>query len=98
MDAQVLSWLLNQTPVVIVLGIVIYTVWKEYKAEREYNRAQNKLMTDTLNQMSNLLSRISDSERAMSDGMDDIRSALNDAKTLVDIRTSEIITLLKSKE
>jgi hypothetical protein len=48
--------------------------------------------------MSNLLSRISDSERAMSDGMDDIRSALNDAKTLVDIRTSEIITLLKSKE
>ncbi len=95
MDAEVVKWLVQQAPVVVVLGIVIYALWKEYRAEREYNRAQNKLMTDTLNQMSNLLTRISDSERATSDGMDDIRIALGEAKTLVDIRTSEIITLLK---
>ena len=97
MDAEVLKWLLNQTPVIVVMGIALYVVWKQYIAERDYSRSQDKLMIDTLNQMSNLLNRISDSEKATSDGLDDVLSAINETKTLVDIRTSEMITLLKSK-
>lgn len=30
-----IKWLLEQMPVVVVMGIIIYFLWKEYKAEKE---------------------------------------------------------------
>jgi hypothetical protein len=97
MDAELIKWLVGQAPVVVVMGVIIWAQWKEKIEDKAYSRAQDKLITDTLNQMSNLLSRIGDSEKATAEGMSDIAVAVTEAKTLVDIRTSEIITLLKSK-
>jgi hypothetical protein len=97
MDQGVITWLLQQTPVVVVLGIVIYALWGEYKKEKEYSKAQEKLVVDVLNQMSNLLSKISENEKDNSDVIENVRILLGETKTLVDIRTSEVITLLKNK-
>lgn len=97
MDTEIIKWLVQQAPVVVVMGIVIYGLWKAYLSEREYSKAQDKLMVDVLNQMSNLLSKISDSEKDAIESIEDLRTLIGETKTLVDIRTSELITLMKSK-
>ncbi len=82
MDSEILSWLLQQAPVVAVLGGGLWVVWRELKAEREYSRNLEKEVTQALHAMSSALEDVSDS-------VDDIKRDVADSKTSLDILRSK---------
>ena len=75
-----------------------WKLWAALLEERNYSKTQERLTIDVLNKVSNLLSTIHDSEKASYDLVDDVKSLVAETKTLVDIRTSELITLLRNKQ
>ncbi len=90
MDTEILSKLVEHGPVVLVLGGALMKVWSEYQKEKEYSRAQEKLTITTLIEMANSLNKISDSDEKLAEEVSEI-------KQLLDLRSSEILTLQKNK-
>jgi hypothetical protein len=97
MDQEILTYLLQQVPTIGVLGVVCYKLWGAYQDERNYAKAQDKLIVDVLNSTSNLLSKISENEKDQTEMIEEIKDALSETKMLVDVRTTEVINLYKAK-
>lgn len=54
-ESAMLDILLNVAPIVLFMGIVIYTLYKEYKKLGEYQRESEKENLETLKDLRNLL-------------------------------------------
>lgn len=73
-----------------ILGFITYTLWKAYRSELEYNRAQDKANLESLNDMSKVLDKL-----AVRDSS--VVSSIDSLKVLIDERTKVILEHLRGK-
>lgn len=90
------EWLIQQVPVVVVLSIVVYHLWKAYKEEVEYNKKQDKANLEHLGELTKVLDNLSNFQKLNREELKEVAARVASLKDVVTERSETILNHLKN--